>query len=34
MLRDWAASETPGLWTERLRLIHQAKQEFQARLEF
>lgn len=34
MLRERATTVTPDSWTQRLRLIHQAKQEFPERLVF
>ncbi len=33
ILRDLYAAVRPDVWAERLRLIHQAKKEFQGRLE-
>ena len=34
VLRDREATETAGLWSDRLRRVHQARQEFQVRLKF
>ena len=33
ILRDLYAKVRPDVWAERLRLIHQAKKDFQGRLE-
>jgi hypothetical protein len=33
ILRDLYAAVLPEVWAERLRLIHQAKRDFQGRLE-